>query len=187
MTKTVELIARTVEFRDPYTAGHQERVTVLAVAIAKKLGLSESEVEGIRMAAIVHDVGKICIPSEILNRPGHLSELEFGIIKTHPQAGYDILKDAEFPWPIADIVLQHHERINGSGYPNGVAEPNINLGARILAVADVVDAMVSHRPYRPSLGIECAIKEISDNSGILYDEDIVAQCIDLFDKGFRFD
>ncbi|MFH1880303.1 MAG: PAS domain S-box protein [Bacillota bacterium] len=185
MKKAVELVAKTVELRDPYTAGHQERVTALAGKIAIRMGLSDHDAEGIRMAAVVHDVGKICIPSEILNKPGKINAMEYALIKAHAQAGYDILKDVEFPWPIADIILQHHERMDGSGYPNGLTGPDIVLGARIIAVADVVEAMASHRPYRPALGIEQALKEISDNTGKLYDTQVAGECMRLFEESLQ--
>jgi PAS domain S-box-containing protein len=187
MIKTIELMSRTMELKDPYTAGHQERVTVIASAIAKEMGLDETEVEGIRLAAIVHDLGKIYVPSEILSKPGRLSDLEFSLIKLHPQAGYDLLKDVAFPWPIASMILQHHERMNGSGYPQGLKGKDILPGARILAVADVVEAMGSHRPYRPSLGIEKALAEITANQDILYDAGVVDACMRLFKKGFEFE
>jgi putative nucleotidyltransferase with HDIG domain len=188
MEATIEAMALTVEMRDPYTAGHQRRVTELAVAIANELDLSEAEINGIRVAGIVHDIGKIQIPAEILSKPGRLTELEFSLIKNHPSAGYEILKSVEFPWPVAQIVLQHHERMNGSGYPSGVSGDDILLEARILSVADVVEAMASHRPYRPALGIGQALGEISKNSGILYDPKVADACFKLFyEKEFSFD
>lgn len=188
METTIEAMALTVEMRDPHTAGHQRRVTVLAVAIARELDLSEAEINGIRVAGIVHDVGKIQIPAEILSKPGRLTELEFGLIKNHPSTGYEILKNVEFPWPVAQIVLQHHERMNGSGYPSGISGNDILLEARILSVADVVEAMASHRPYRPALGIGPALDEISKNSGILYDPKVADACFKLFyEKEFSFD
>jgi PAS domain S-box-containing protein len=187
MIKTVELMSKTMELRDPYTAGHQERVTALALSIAKEMQLSELEVEGIRMAATVHDIGKIYVPSEILSKPGQLSNIEFELVKLHAKAGYDILKNVEFPWPIAQMVLQHHERLDGSGYPQGLAGNQIILGARILAVADIVEAMASHRPYRPARGIGIAVDEVSANRGILYDADVVDACLRLVTKrGFDF-
>ncbi|MBI3581298.1 MAG: PAS domain S-box protein, partial [Nitrospinae bacterium] len=154
---TVRAIALTVEMRDPYTAGHQRRVADLARAIATQLGLPAEQVHGLHLAGVVHDLGKINIPSEILSKPGKISEMEFGLIKTHPQAGYDILKDINFPWPISQMVLQHHERLDGSGYPQGLKDGSILLEARILCVADVIEAMSSHRPYRPGLGIDVAL------------------------------
>jgi PAS domain S-box-containing protein/putative nucleotidyltransferase with HDIG domain len=184
---TVNTLASTVEMRDPYTAGHQRRVTLLACTIATEMDLSEEQFDGLRMAGLVHDIGKIGVPAEILNKPGSLSEIEFNIIKTHPQAGYNILKEIEFPWPVAQIVLQHHERLDGSGYPQGLKNGGIMLEARILAVADVVEAIASHRPYRPVLGIEVALEEIAKNRGILYDPDVTDICQGLFtEKGFKF-
>jgi putative nucleotidyltransferase with HDIG domain len=188
MEATIEAMALTVEMRDPYTAGHQRRVTVLAVALAKELALSEAEISGIRVAGIVHDIGKIQIPAEILSKPGRLTELEFSLIKNHPSVGYEILKSVEFPWPVAQIVLQHHERMNGSGYPLGISGNDILLEARILSVADVVEAMASHRPYRPALGIGQALGEIWKNKGILYDSRVVDACFTLFyEKEFSLD
>lgn len=188
LDETVKALASTVEMRDPYTAGHQLKVTNLASAIAKEIGLSEEKIEGIRVAGAVHDVGKIQVPAEILSKPGQITKMEFDIIKTHPQVSHDILKKIEFPWPIAQIVLQHHERMNGSGYPNGLSGQEILLEARILAVADVVEAMSSFRPYRPALGIERALEEIKNNRGRLYDPDAVDACVKLFsEKGFTFE
>jgi putative nucleotidyltransferase with HDIG domain len=187
LLQTVQAIAMTLETRDPYTAGHQRRVTELSLAIASAMGLDEQQIEGIRFGATIHDIGKIHIPAEILNRPGRLNELEFGLIKTHPEVGLEIVKEIEFPWPVADIIHQHHERLDGSGYPQGLKGDEIILEARILAVADVVEAMSSHRPYRPGLGIEAALDEISKNRGIFYDPLIVDTCIKLFnDKQFAF-
>jgi putative two-component system response regulator len=183
----INTIALTVETRDPYTAGHQRRVADLARAIAMEMKLSDESVEGTYLAGLIHDLGKISIPAEILSKPGLLSKNEFNLIKEHPQIGYEILKEIEFPWPIADIVFQHHERIDGTGYPSGLSKHDILIEARIIAVADVVEAIASHRPYRPSLGIDLALKEIRKNAGILYDEDIVDLCTTLFsEKGFRF-
>jgi HD-GYP domain-containing protein (c-di-GMP phosphodiesterase class II)/DNA-binding LacI/PurR family transcriptional regulator len=176
----IKTIALTVETRDPYTAGHQFRVADLACAIGSEMGLSKEQMEGLRMASIVHDLGKIYIPVDILNKPGRLKDVEFSLIKNHPEIAYEILKSFEFPWPIAQIILQHHERLNGSGYPSGLKNDQINFIAKILAVADVIEAMASHRPYRPALGIEAALNEITDNRGILYDPHIVDICLDLF-------
>jgi len=188
LEETIYALASAIEMRDPYTAGHQKRVTKLACAIAKEMGLSKEQIEGIRMAGLIHDIGKISIPSEILTKPGKLNDLEYSLIKTHPQAGYNILKGIEFPWPVAQIVLQHHERMDGSGYPQGLCGKDILLEARILAVADVVEAMSSHRPYRPAYGIDKALEEISKNKGILYDPEVVNACLRLFNqKGFKFD
>lgn len=179
---TVLALAATVETRDPYTAGHQQRVAHLACAIAREMGLPEEQIKGIYMAGVIHDIGKISVPADILSKPGRITEAEFSIIKTHPRAGYDILKDIKFPWPIAQMVLQHQERMNGSGYPAGLSGEDIILEARVLAVADVVEAMSSHRPYRPALGIENALEEISKNKGILYDSNAVDACVKLFTK-----
>ena len=182
---TIKAMSRAVEKRDPYTAGHQQRVAELAVAMAREMGLTSDQIEGIHMAGIVHDLGKISVPAEILNKPGRLSDLEFGLIKTHCNAGYDILKEIRFPWPIAQMVLFHHEKMNGSGYPKGLSGEDIIPEVRILCVADVVEAMASHRPYRPALGIDVALEEISDNAGRLYDPEAVKACRWLFkEKGF---
>jgi len=183
---TVQAIAVTVETRDPYTAGHQRRVADLARAIATDMNLPIDIINGISMAATIHDLGKISIPSEILSKPRKLTDIEFSIIKLHPQAGYDILKDIDFPWPVARIVLEHHERVNGSGYPSKLFAEKTLLESRILAVADVVESMASHRPYRPSLGIEAALEEIKKNRGILYDNKVVDACLKLFlEQGFQ--
>lgn len=179
---TVQALSMTVEIRDPYTAGHQKRVADLAGAIATEMGMDNDQVDSIRLAGSIHDLGKISVPAEILSKPGKLSETEFSLIKTHPGAGYEILKDIEFPLPIADIILQHHERIDGSGYPNGLKGDEILPGTRILAVSDVVEAMASHRPYRPSRGIEAALEEIEKNRGVLYDTAVVDACLLLFRK-----
>jgi hypothetical protein len=186
---TVRALASAVEMRDPYTAGHQREVTRLACAIANEMGLPEAQIEGIRMAGLIHDIGKINVPAEILSKPGILTGLEFGLIKTHPQVGSDILNGTiEFPWPIAQIVLQHHERMDGSGYPQGLSGEEILLEARILGVADVVEAMASHRPYRPALSINKALEEISQNRDVLYDPEVVDACLKLFtEKGFKLE
>jgi PAS domain S-box-containing protein len=184
---TIHAMAVTVEARDPYTAGHQRRVADLAYAIALELHLENNRLSGLRMASTIHDLGKISIPSEILTKPTKLSNIEFEIVKTHAQAGYDILKDIDFPWPIARIVHEHHERMDGSGYPNHLKGEDTLLESKILTVADVVEAMASHRPYRASLGIEPALNEIIKNRGILYDPDIVDVCLRLFrEKRFNF-
>ena len=176
--------AATVEARDPYTAGHQQRVTNISLVIANEMRLSEEKKQEIRMAGMVHDLGKVCIPAEILSKPGKLNSVEFSMVKMHPQAGHDIFKNVDLPWPIADILLQHHERLDGSGYPRRLKGKDILLAARIIAVADVVEAMASHRPYRPALGIDKALEEISDKRGILYDPDVVDACLSLFkEKG----
>jgi putative two-component system response regulator len=184
----INVIAITVETRDPYTAGHQRRVANLAAAIARELGLSQDHIDGINMAGVIHDCGKISVPAEILSKPTTLNEMEFNIIKTHSQIGYDILKTIDFPWPVEQIVLQHHERINGSGYPQGLQDKDIIIEAKIISVADVVEAMASNRPYRPALGIEEASKEISRNSGILYHPDVVDACLKVISSGrFTFE
>lgn len=188
MQGIIHAMVLTIESRDPYTAGHQQRVTQLASALAHEIGLSEKEVEGVRMASLIHDLGKISIPAEILSKPGKLTEIEFRLIKTHPQSGYEILKDMEFPWPIAQIIYQHHERLDGSGYPLGLKDNEILLEAKIISVADVVEAMASHRPYRPALGIEKALDEISQQKGIHYLPQVVDACLKLFTKkGFKFE
>jgi len=179
-------LTSTLEIRDPYTAGHQKRVSTLSCAIAKELDLSKNKVECVRIAALLHDIGKIYIPSEILSKPGEISSLEYEMIMTHPDGGFNILKEIDFPWPIAKVVRQHHERLDGSGYPNGLKGDEILLEARILSVADVVEAMDSPRPYRSTLGILKALKEIDDNKGILYDAEVVRACVDLF-KLKKFD
>jgi HD-GYP domain-containing protein (c-di-GMP phosphodiesterase class II) len=170
---TVRVMKQMMEFRDPYTAGHQSRVSRICVEISKIMGLSDFRIKGIELAAFVHDVGKLSVPFEILNKPGQLTKSEFETIKTHPAVGYDIINIVEFPWPVAQSVLQHHERMNGSGYPNGLSGQDILLESRILAVADVVDAMSSNRPYRPALGIHLALEEICLNKYRLYDGDVV--------------
>lgn len=186
MNAIIDAMAYAVEARDPYTAGHQRRVTNLARTIAEEMGLGEDQIDGIRMAGVIHDLGKISVPAEILSKPGRLSNLEFQIIKTHSQTGYEILKNIDFPWPIASIVLQHHEKMDGSGYPMGLKGDDIFIEARIITVADVVEAMASHRPYRPALGIEISLDEISKNRGVLYDNDAVGACLKVFEKGFQF-
>ncbi len=184
---TVEAMATLIETKDPYTSGHQKRVAYLACEIAREIRLSNDQIEGLYVASIIHDVGKIYVPSEILSKPGWLTGHEIGLIKTHAQVGYDILRKIDFPWPIAHIVLQHHERLNGSGYPHGRKNEEILIEARILGAADVVEAMATHRPYRPALGIEKALEEVSKNSGKLYDPSVVAACLKLFnEKGFEF-
>ncbi|HEX7475546.1 MAG TPA: HD domain-containing phosphohydrolase [Dehalococcoidales bacterium] len=181
----IEAMAYIGEVRDPATAGHQRRVAQLSFEIAKTMGLAEEKNESLTMAAFVHDIGKIMVPADILSKPGKLTKPEFDMLKDHTRVGYEILKTVEFPWPIATIVLQHHERINGSGYPAGLSGDQIILESKILAVADVVEAMSSHRPYRPALGIDRALEEISQNRGTLYDAGVVDACITLFkDKGF---
>jgi putative nucleotidyltransferase with HDIG domain len=175
-----------VEMRDPYTAGHQRRVAELAVAIAREMGAAEAELEGLRLAALIHDIGKLVVPAEILTRPGRLSANEFAIIKDHSQAGYDVIREVEFELPVADIVLQHHERIDGSGYPQGLEGDEIRREARAIAVADVYEAMISHRPYRPALSHESAIAELREGAGCRYDPEAVSACLGLLKKGFVF-
>lgn len=184
---TIQIITALVEQRDPYTAGHQRSVADLARAIGKQMGISKNTIDGIRMAGSVHDLGKMSIPAEILSHPGKLNKIEMTLVQNHPKTGYNILKDIKFPWPVAKIVLQHHERMDGSGYPQGMKGEDILLEARILAVADVVEAMDSHRPYRPALGIEAALKEIEENKGRLYDPAAVDACVKLFrEKNYKF-
>lgn len=184
---SITALAAIVEMRDPYTAGHQRRTAQLAIAIAKELQLPAEQVEGIHLAGVVHDVGKIRVPAEILTKPGKLTGLEFSIIKEHAQNGYEILSNIDFPWPIAEIVLQHHERLDGSGYPQALNDGKTLLEAKILAVADVVESMVSHRPYRPALGIDAALEYIALNRGTLFDSAVVDACIRLFrEQDFNF-
>ncbi len=178
----IQVISLIIESRDPYTAGHQRGVADLVQAIARKMGLPEERIEGIRLAALVHDLGKISTPAEILAKPTRLTEVEMSMIRIHPRAGYEILKRVEFPWPIAQVVLQHHERENGSGYPQGLSGADILLEAKIMGVADVVEAMCSHRPYRPALGIEKALAEICKHRGTLYDPRVVDACLAYFDE-----
>lgn len=187
MRDFIRAIASTVEMRDPYTAGHQYRVSQLAVAIAREMGLDEHAVNGIELAAMVHDVGQINVPAEILCRPSKLSANEYLLIQQHPQTGYETLKDIQFPWPIAAIVLQHHERMNGTGYPQGLKGDQILMEARIMAVADVVEAMTSHRPYRPALGLDAATAELENGRGTLYDPIVADACLMLLrQKHFTF-
>jgi putative nucleotidyltransferase with HDIG domain len=183
---TVQAIAKIVEMRDPYTAGHQLRVAALAAAIARQMGLPDAQVHAIHLAGVLHDLGKIQIPAEILSRPSKLNAMEYSLIKIHPQAGYDILQGIKFPWPIAQMVLQHHERLDGSGYPQGLRGDAILPEARILAVSDVVEAISSHRPYRPGLGVESALTEIEKGSGLQYDPAVVTACIRVLrDNGMK--
>jgi len=183
---TIQVLVSALESKDPYTAGHQTKSANLACAIAREMGLDKTIIEGIRMAGIIHDIGKISVPAEILTKPSKLTDIEFLLVKEHAQSGYEMLKDVESPWPLAQMVYQHHERINGSGYPRNLKEDEIILEARILAVADVVEAMASHRPYRASLGIEAALAEIEKHRGILYDSVVADACLRLFkDKGYQ--
>ena len=184
---TVDVIALAVESRDAYTSGHQKRVAELARWIGREMGLPEDQVDGIQMAGLIHDLGKISVPAEILSRPRGLSPHEYALIKIHPQTGYDILKNVDFPWPIAEIVYQHHERLDGSGYPRGLKSEEIRLEAKILAVADVVEAISSHRPYRPAHSLTTALDEIEGHRGGLYDAAVVEACLRLFrEKHFVF-
>jgi len=180
LNEAVRSIVILCETRDPYTSTHQQQVAKLACAIAQEMGLADDQIEGIRITGIIHDIGKVAVPAEILSKPGKLTSHEFGIIKTHPQVAYDILKGLVFPWPVAQAILQHHERLDGSGYPNGLSGDDVIIEARILGVADVVEAMASHRPYRPALGIKKALAEISKNKGTLYDTRVVEACLKLF-------
>jgi len=184
---TVTALSTATETRDPYTANHHQRVAQLACAIAEELGFTKDRQEGLRVMAFLHDIGKMAVPAEILSKPGKLSEHERNIIRVHSQVSFEILKEIEFPWPVAQAALQHHERLDGSGYPHGIAGPDIIMEARILAVADVVEAMVSHRPYRPALTIDQVLKEIARKQGILYDPEVVEACLRLFgERGFQF-
>lgn len=188
MVETIQSMATIVEKRDPYTAGHQSRVARLAKAIASQMGLTEETVRTTYLAALIHDVGKIAVPAEILSKPTRLSAVEFGLIKMHPVEGFEIIRNVEFPWPLATIVRQHHERLDGSGYPDGAQGDDIHVEARIIAVADVVEAMSSHRPYRPKLGLDVAMNEVQSNMGTLYDERAVKACHQLiFEKGFQLE
>ncbi len=185
---TIQAFAMTIEIRDPYTAGHQRRVAQLAEAIARELRLSSEVAEGLRVMGNIHDIGKIYVPAEILSKPGQISSIEYVIIQSHPQVGFDILQNIRFPWPVAQVVLQHHERLDGSGYPNGLPGKDILLEARILSVADVVEAMSSHRPYRPGGSLELALKEIEQNKDILYDGQAAEACLRLFkEKNFLWE
>jgi PAS domain S-box-containing protein/putative nucleotidyltransferase with HDIG domain len=187
LNDAINALSSAIEMRDPYTAGHQERVTKLAVAIAQEMHLSEESIETLRIAGLVHDIGKMSVPAEILSKPTRLTEVEFSLIKTHAEAGYMILNKIDFPWPVARIVHEHHERIDGSGYPRGLTRSDLLTESKILCLADVVEAMSSHRPYRAALGIEVALREISEKRGILYDPDVVEACLKLFaDNKFRF-
>jgi len=185
---TIQVLVSALEARDPYTAGHQRRVADLARAIAVEMGLPQNEIDGIRMAGSIHDIGKLSIPAEILVKPTKLTNLEFLLIKEHSQSGYEMLKNVESPWPLAQIIYQHHERMDGSGYPGNLKGDEILMEARIMAVADVVEAMASHRPYRAALGIDAALKEIEQNKGIQYDKTVAAACLKLFrEKGFQLE
>jgi HD-GYP domain-containing protein (c-di-GMP phosphodiesterase class II) len=183
---TIQVMVSPIEMRDPYTAGHQLRAADLACAIAKEMGLPQDKIEGLRMAGSIHDIGKLSIPAEILSKPTKLTNVEFSLIKEHAQSGYDMLKNVESPWPLAQIAYQHHERMDGSGYPRNLKGDEIIMEARIMAVADVVESMASHRPYRPALGINVALEEIEKNREILYDNAVADACLRLFrEKGYQ--
>jgi putative nucleotidyltransferase with HDIG domain len=183
----INTMVKIVELRDPYTAGHQQKVADLAVAIAREMKFGDIQVDQLRVAAVIHDIGKIYVPSDLLSKPGKLTDIEFSLIKTHAQNGYDIVKGMELPGAVAETILQHHERLDGSGYPNGLKAEDTLMKAKILAVADVVEAMASHRPYRPALGIDKALEEITNNKSKLYDPDVVDACLELFTSGkFEF-
>jgi putative nucleotidyltransferase with HDIG domain len=185
---TVMALTATSEMRDPYTAGHQRRVTHLACAIAQDMDLPQDRINAIRIAGLLHDIGKITIPAEILTKPSKLTDIEFAMIKIHPKAAHDIIRSIDFPWPIAKYILQHHEKLNGSGYPSGLKGDEILMESRILCVADIVEAMSSHRPYRPALGIDAALGDMLANKGTLYDPVVVDSCVKLFrEKGFKFE
>jgi putative nucleotidyltransferase with HDIG domain len=188
LEETVNALASAFGKRDLYTAGHQQRVTQLAIAIAEEMGLSKEQIKGIRIAGLIHDIGKISVPAEILSKPSRLTDAEFEIVKEHPKIAYDIVKSIEFPWPVAEIIYQHHERLNGSGYPRGLKDEEILPETKILIVADVVEAMSSHRPYRPARGMKITLEEITKNRGILYDPQAIDACLTLIkEKGFRFE
>jgi putative nucleotidyltransferase with HDIG domain len=182
MEGTIQSMSLTSETRDPYTAGHQNRVARLACAIAREMGLPDDTVEGIRVSGTLHDIGKIFVPAEILSKPGKLRPNEVNLLKDHADVGYELLRNIEFPWPVAEIVYQHHERLDGSGYPRGLKGKEIKLEARIMGVADVVEAMASHRPYRPAFTVDKAMLEILQKRGVLYDEQVVDACLRLFNE-----
>jgi len=184
---TANIITKVVEIRDPYSTGHQQRVSKLATVIAQEMKLPQDKIEGIKIASLVHDIGKVNLPTEIISKPSKLVEVEFNLIKNHPKVGYDILKKVDFPWPIAEIVLQHQEKIDGSGYPRGLKGDEICIEAKILGVANVVEAMSSYKSYRPALSIDEFLAEIAENKNILFDPEVVDTCIKLFkEKGFKF-
>lgn len=185
---TIQVLVSALESRDPYTAGHQSRSADLACAIAREMGFDDDKIEGIRMAGVIHDIGKLSVPAELLTKPTKLTDLEFSLVKEHSQSGYEMLKHVDSPWPLAEIVQQHHERLDGSGYPNRLKNGEILMEARIMAVADVVEAMASHRPYRASLGIDTALEEIEKNKGVLFDDQVVDACLKLFrEKGYKLE
>lgn len=181
----LRVMSRINEKRAPFVAGHEMQVAQLAAAIGKQMGLPNEVIQGIRVAGSIHDIGNISIPEQILCKPEKLTEYEMLLVRNHVQAGFDMMKDIDFPWPIAKIILQHHERLDGSGYPNGTKGGEIILESRIVAVADVVDAIASHRPYRPALGIQSALNEIAQGNGLVYDADVVKACLKIFhDEGY---
>ena len=183
---TIQAISTAVEVRDPYTAGHQRRVSHLACAIAVEMDLPAHQIDGLHLASVIHDIGKLTIPSEILSKPAKLTEAEYNLIKKHPKAGFDILKDIDFPWPVARMILEHHERVDGSGYPNGRTEENLLMESMILAVSDVVEAVASYRSYRPAMAIDVALDEIINKKGIHYNIRAVDACVKLFGlKGYK--
>jgi putative nucleotidyltransferase with HDIG domain len=186
LNDAINTMAKIVEIRDPYTSGHQRKVADLATNIAREMKLDDTRIDQLRMAAMIHDIGKMYVPSDILSKPGRLSDIEFSLIKTHAQSGYDIVNGMDFPGVVAQAILQHHERLDGSGYPNRLKDEDTILESKILAVADVIEAMASNRPYRPALGIDKALEEISKNRGNLYDPGVVDTCLELFNSG-RFE
>jgi len=183
----MDAVLKVFQLKDPYTAAHQKKVALLSSAIAKEMNLSEGQIESIYIAAMIHDIGKISVPTEILSKPAAINEAEYTLIKNHPEIAFETLKDIESPWQTTEIIMQHHERLDGSGYPLGLTGEEIILEAKILGVADVIEAMSSHRPYRPSLGIEKALEEIVKNKGKLYDPKVVDACVSVFnEKNFNF-
>ena len=182
----IQAMSFTSEIRDPYTAGHQKKVCELAVAIGKEMNITEEQLQGVKFAAMIHDIGKISVPSDILSKPGKIGKTEFEVVKGHSQTGYELLDKINFPWPISDIVHQHHEKLDGSGYPNGLKDDDILLEAKIISVADTVEAMTAHRPYRAALGIDKAMEEITTNKGKFFDSNVVNACVDIFSNGFQF-
>ena len=185
---TANIITKVVETRDPYTIGHQQKVSKLATAIAQEMKLTQEKIKGTKIASLVHDIGKVNLPTEIISKPDKLIEVEFNLVKNYPRVGYDILRKVDFPWPIAEIVFQHQEKIDGSGYPRGLKGNEICIEAKILGVANVVEAMTSYKSYRPALSIDEALTEISKNKNILFDPEVVDTCLKLFkEKGFKFE
>jgi HD-GYP domain-containing protein (c-di-GMP phosphodiesterase class II) len=182
---TLQAVAAMVEQRDPYTAGHERRVGALAAAIGREMGWSEHAAQGLNLCGMVHDIGKIAVPAEILSKPTRLNDIEMALVRMHAQTGFDVLKNVDFPWPVAEVIYQHHERLDGTGYPRKLKGDAILPETRIMMVADVVESMSSHRPYRPGLGLEAALQEIETHSGTWYDPQVVAACLRLFrEKGY---